>query len=139
MIMQQANGRHEPAAFAWYFEIRLSGGAMTPEHEHFLLALLENPALHKFTENRKHELNFGDACRFWGLTEYMKVNVIDERLQTVDRVLAELDSLLADGSDTMVSGRIVTAGDIWLLMCVQRFMKDRFERHLKIIRNKGWR
>src|SRR5262249_7510371 len=39
------------------------------EQERFLLGLLDSSAVQKFEENRKADLTFADACRFWGIAE----------------------------------------------------------------------
>src|SRR4051794_37066092 len=51
------------------------------EQERFLLSLLESTAVQKFEENRKGELSFADACRFWGVTENMKGEALDGRIR----------------------------------------------------------
>src|SRR5262245_47760676 len=45
---------------------------LSREQEKFLLNLLDSTAVQKFEENRKGELTFADACRFWGITESMR-------------------------------------------------------------------
>ncbi|MCI0380840.1 MAG: hypothetical protein L0215_24930, partial [Gemmataceae bacterium] len=40
--------------------------------EKSLLGMLDSSAYQKFEENRKGDLTFADACRFWGVTENMK-------------------------------------------------------------------
>src|SRR5215831_2701511 len=42
------------------------------EQEKFLKILFDSSAVRKFEDNRKHDLSFADACRFWGVTENMK-------------------------------------------------------------------
>src|SRR6516225_2503817 len=42
---------------------------LTREQEKFLASLFESTALEKFDEGRKPEITFGDACRYWGISE----------------------------------------------------------------------
>src|SRR6187399_567069 len=48
---------------------------LTRDQEKFLQGLLDSTAVQKFEENRKGELTFADACRFWGITENTKGDV----------------------------------------------------------------
>ena len=91
--------------------------------------------MQKFEENRKGELTFADACRFWGITENMKGDALDARLSQVQNYLAELDRILADADAELSTGRILTAGDIRILTHVHRYMDDRFDRHLNLLRS----
>jgi hypothetical protein len=50
------------------------------DQEKFLLGLLDSTAVQKFEENRKQELTFADACRFWSITENLKGEALDSRL-----------------------------------------------------------
>ncbi|MBI3821528.1 MAG: hypothetical protein HY289_02490 [Planctomycetes bacterium] len=109
---------------------------MNREHERFLKSLFDSSAVQKFEDNRKQELSFADACRFWGVTENMKGDHLDEKLESMDAVLAELDRILADVDAEMTGGRVVTAGDIRVMTNIHRYMEDRFERHLNLLRKR---
>src|SRR5262249_34172498 len=50
------------------------------EQEKFLLGLLANPAVEKFQQGLKLELTFADACRFWGISENLRGDALDSRL-----------------------------------------------------------
>lgn len=104
------------------------------DQERFLLALLESSAVQKFEENRKGELSFADACRFWGVTENMKGEALDGRIRQIRSTLGELDRQFADSDAQLSSGRIITAGDIRVLSNIHRYMEDRFDRHLNLLR-----
>ncbi len=106
------------------------------EHERFLKVLFDSSAVQKFEDNRKHELSFADACRFWGVTENMKGDQLDKRLEEMDQTLAELDRVLADVDAESGGGRVVTAGDIRVMTNIHRYMEDRFERHLNLLRKR---
>ena len=106
---------------------------MGRDHERFLKVLFDSTAVQKFEDNRKADLSFADACRFWGVTENMKGEQLDEMLEDVERTLAELDRMLADTDSEMSGGRVVQAGDIRVLTNIHRYMQDRFERHLNLL------
>jgi hypothetical protein len=109
---------------------------MNREHERFLKVLFDSSAVRKFEDNRKHELAFADATRFWSITDNMKGDQLDDKLEEVDKTLAQLDRLLADNDAEMTGGRVVTAGDIRVLTNIHRYMEDRFERHLNLLRKR---
>jgi hypothetical protein len=102
--------------------------------ERFVVELFNSSAYQKFEENRKAELTFADACRFWGITENMRGDQLDEKLSTVQKNLAELDRIFADTDAELTSGRVLTAGDIRVLANIHRHMEDRFVRHLNLLR-----
>jgi len=104
--------------------------------EKFVLVLLDSSAVQKFEENRKSELTFADACRFWSITENMKGEALEERLTQVQQGLAELDLSFAEMDAQLSNGRVVTAGDIRVLTNIHRYMEDRFDRHLNLLRSR---
>lgn len=104
--------------------------------ERFVVGLFDSSAYQKFEENRKAELTFADACRFWGITENMRGEQLDEKLAAVEKNLAELDRFFADSDAELTSGRVLTAGDIRVLTNIHRHMEDRFERHLNLLRSR---
>jgi hypothetical protein len=110
---------------------------LSRDQEKFVLALLDSSAVQKFEENRKAELTFGDACRFWGVTENMKGDVLDERLGSFEETLAELDRTFADADSQLSNGRVVSAGDVRVLNNIHRYMEDRFDRHLNLLRSRA--
>ena len=93
--------------------------------------------MQKFEENRKAELTFADACRFWGITENTKGDALDSRLQQVQEMLAELERLFADHETQLSNGRAISAGDIRVLTNIHRYMEDRFDRHLNLLRSRS--
>jgi hypothetical protein len=107
------------------------------ELERFVVGLLDSSAVQKFEENRKADLTFADACRFWGVTENMKGEQLDEKLSIVHRSLGELDRFFADHDAELSSGRVLTGGDIRVLTNIHRHMEDRFERHLNLLRSRA--
>jgi hypothetical protein len=110
---------------------------LSRDQEKFLLGLLDSSAVQKFEENRKSELTFADACRFWGVTENMKGDVLDERVEQFEHHLAELDRVFADADSELSNGRLVSAGDVRVLTNIHRYMEDRFDRHLNLLRTRS--
>ena len=109
---------------------------LTRDQEKFINAWLESTTVQKFEENRKAELTFADACRFWGITETTKGEALDSRLQQVEDMLADLERLFAHGETQASNGRAIAAGDIRVLTNIHRYMEDRFERHLNLLRSR---
>jgi hypothetical protein len=109
------------------------------EHEKFLLSLFDTSAVQKFEENRKGELNFSDACRFWNITENMKGDQLDARLALFEHTLSDLDRQLGDGEAELSGGRVISAGDLRVLTNIHHYMQDRFGRHLNLLRSRSAR
>lgn len=107
------------------------------DQEKFTQGLLDSSAVQKFEENRKGELTFADACRFWGITENMKGDQLDTRLEQVGTYLTEMDRQFAENDAELTNGRVVTAGDIRVLTNIHRYMEDRFDRHLNLLRSRS--
>lgn len=105
--------------------------------ERFVLGLLDSSAVQKFEENRKADLTFADACRFWGVSESMKGDALDSRLSQVTQYLMELDRLLGENDAVLSTGRAVTGGEVRVLTNIHRYMEDRFDRHLNLLRSRA--
>jgi len=110
---------------------------LSREQERLVLTLLDSSAVQKFEENRKGDLTFADACRFWGITENMKGDVLDDKIDQARIHLSELDRQLADHDAELSVGRPLTAGDIRVLTNIHRYMEDRFDRHLNLLRSRS--
>ncbi len=110
---------------------------LTRDQEKFVNTWLDSTAVQKFEENRKAELTFADACRFWGITENTKGDALDSRLQQVHEMLMELERLFADQDAQASNGRAISAGDIRVLTNIHRYMEDRFDRHLNLLRSRS--
>lgn len=109
------------------------------DKEKFLLGLLSSSAVRKFEEDQRNELTFADACRFWDITQNLKGDAVDERLAHVEQTLRELDQELSQADAELSNGRIVTAGDLRVLANIHRYMEDRFERVLNLLRSRSHR
>jgi hypothetical protein len=110
---------------------------LSREQERFLLGLLDSTAVQKFEENRKMELTFADACRFWGITENLRGDVLDARLTQFEANLSELDRALASADAELSNGRVVSPGDVRVVTNIHRHMEDRFSRHLSLLRTRA--
>jgi hypothetical protein len=54
----------------------------------------------------------------------------------MDKTLAELDRVLADVDAETSIGRTVSAGDVRVMTNIHRYMEDKFERHLNLLRKR---
>ena len=110
---------------------------LSRDQEKFVQGMLDSSAVQKFEENRKGELTFADACRFWGINENTKGDALDARLSQTSSQLAELDRLLADNDAELSNNRVFNAGEVRFLTNVHRHMEDRFDRHLNLLRSRS--
>jgi hypothetical protein len=106
------------------------------EQEKFLSGLFESTALEKFDEGRKPEITFGDACRFWGITETTHGETLNSRLNRVRTQLSEIDGMLNKGDMELSSGRSISGQDLSHLAGVHEYLEERFARHLNLLRNR---
>jgi hypothetical protein len=106
------------------------------EKEAFLRQLLTSSAFRKFENHQKADLAFADACRFWDITQNLRGEAVDERLDSTGRALQELEQELSQQDAQLSTGRVVTAGDIRVLQNLHRYMEDRFERILNLLRSR---
>ncbi len=112
---------------------------LSREQERFLRDRLDSSAVAKINEGHKSELTFADACRFWGSNENAKSDFLDERMEQVERLLAELERLLADNDAVLPGGTHVDDGTVRALSNIHRYMEDRFDRHLNLLRSRSGR
>jgi hypothetical protein len=109
------------------------------DQEKFLHGLFASTALQKFQEGRKQELTFADGCRYWGITENLRGDVLDARMDRFRDNLADVKRLLGDGSATLSNGRSVEPDDIAQLGQVHNYLYERFSRHLNLLRTRSAR
>jgi len=129
--------------------IRLQSGGESPpaashikiarDQEKLLLTLLGSPAVSKFEEGLKDELNFSDACRFWGIQDTMHGDALAARLDHIKANLADVDRALAGSSAELTNGRSISRDDVNLLTAVHEYLEDHFSRHLSLLRNRAAR
>ena len=107
------------------------------ELERFVVAMFDSSAYQKFEENRKTDLTFADACRFWGITENMAADVLDTRLERVRIELTGIEVRLGPNGAVLSDGRSVSAEDVGSLLDTHEFLQGRFSRHLNLLRSRG--
>lgn len=126
----------------------LSGGEAPPvprapragrELERSLLALLEGPTLSKFLEGRRQELTFSDACRFWGISDTAQGQAVDARLHKLRQQLTDFERLVGADGVVLSNGRSVSGEDVAQLRMVHDYLRERFARHLNLLRSRAAR
>jgi hypothetical protein len=123
----------------------LQGGEAPPptstklsrEQERALLILLESTAFEKYIENRRQELTFSDACRFWGITENLRGEALDARMHRTRMLLAEFERIIGSGNADLASGRSVSSEEVAQLHVVHEYLEERFARHLNLLRSRA--
>lgn len=109
------------------------------EQEKFLLSVLGSSAVHKFEENRKQDLTFADGCRFWNIPDSMGGEAVDEQLEKFEKTLLEIDELVSNQAAELSTGRVIDGGELRVLVNIHRFMQDRFDRLLNLLRSRSAR
>jgi hypothetical protein len=109
------------------------------EQEKFLGGLWATVAFEKFAEGRKPEITFADACAFWGVSEAMRGETVNGRLDHVRAELAGLERLLTLGDTALSNGRSLSLADVNRLHDVSRYLEERFARHLNLLRSRAGR
>jgi hypothetical protein len=135
VLRLQEGGGHTP----------LTAPAPTPasrlsrDQEKMLLGLQSSTAVHKFEEGLKNELTFGDACRFWGISENLHGEALDQKLEKLRLMLLDIERVIGQTAVELSTGRSVAREDVSLLMAVHEWLTDRFSRHLSLLRNRNGR
>jgi len=109
---------------------------LSRDQEKHLQALLGSSALEKYIENRKPELTFADACRFWGITDNLHGEALEARLERTRHLLAEFERLISTGNTELSNGRSVSGEDISQLRTLNDYLEERFARHLNLLRTR---
>lgn len=115
----------------------LPSSKLNRDQEKFLITLFDNPAVDKFSEGRKNELTFADACRFWGITETTYGDGVRTRLERLRHQLDELDRALRKGDMELSTGRSVSLDDVTQLIDLNQHLEERFSRHLNLLRSRA--
>lgn len=100
--------------------------------ERLLRSLLATTAAQRFAKGAGGEVNFSDACRFWGLPEDLPDNVL-EQINSLKQTLAEILNRLHDGSARLKTGQAVTTKEVLSLLTLHDYLRDRFQRHLGVL------
>ena len=101
-----------------------------------LTHLLNSSALHKYQENRKDELTFSEACKFWGITDEEQGGALDSRLGKIRNALNGIDRLVGQSDLVLASGRCVSVDDLEQLYKIHDYLEARFARHLNLLRSR---
>ncbi len=109
---------------------------LSRDQEKQLLHFLNAAALQKYLEGRKDELTFGDASKFWGVSEDDQGNVLDARLGKVRAALGGVDRVIGTGELVLSNGRCVSADDLETLYKLHDYLEARFARHLNLLRSR---
>jgi hypothetical protein len=125
-------GEDEPAAVG-------ETVTLVRDQEKFLQGLFASTALQKYQEGRKQELTFADGCRFWGITENLRGDVLDARMDRFRDNLADIKRAMGTNTATLSNGRSVEADDINQLSHVHSYLFERFSRHLNLLRTRSMR
>ncbi len=110
---------------------------LSPEQEAFLRETLGSSAVQKFRANKRAEITFPDACRFWNIGEGIVGDLVDRTLDQFRLLLREIESRIGFGQTTLSDGRSVNADDIEVLSDLDGYLDDRFARHLTLLRTRG--
>jgi hypothetical protein len=110
---------------------------LSREQDKLLLHLLGTAAVRKFDDDRRNELTFGEACRFWGINENTQGESLDSRLSRFRSTLGEIDRQLAGGAKELSNGRSISDDDIDRLAEVHDYLEERFSRHLNLLRTRN--
>jgi hypothetical protein len=106
------------------------------DQERSLLRLLASSAVELYQEGREVEIDFGDAARFWGLTENISGDALDAKLNRLRASVAEFEHKLRANGTTLSNGRSVSSEDIALINDVYSYLEEKFSRHLTLLRSR---
>jgi hypothetical protein len=109
---------------------------LSREQDRLLLSMLNSPAVEKYLENRKQELTFADACRFWGISDTIHGEALDARMNRMRLQLADFERLVGTGGIDLSNGRSVSLDDVAQLSVVNEYLQERFARHLNLLRSR---
>ena len=133
MVRRLMQGDDQPAAATTKVD---RPAKLTRDHDKLLQGLFVTSAYEKVREGRQQELNFADACRFWGITENQSGDVLDSRLDHLCAALAEIERQVGLGSANLSDGHNITLDDISQLCDIHSQLLQRFGRHLTLLRNR---
>lgn len=112
---------------------------LSREQEKFLNGLWTSTAFEKMQEGRPQELNFSDACSFWGISDDTRGPAVTARMDQILASFADLERFLMLGDATLSSGRSVVPTDVSRLTELHKQLEQRFARHLNLLRSRGGR
>jgi hypothetical protein len=107
------------------------------ELEQTLLGLLESTAVQKYREDRKAELTFADACRFWAIPESLTGSALDARLDSFRATLSDVKRRMGRGSILLSTRQSVSLEEVARLDHLDAHLAQRFDRLLNLLRSRG--
>lgn len=107
--------------------------------ENQLKALLLSTAVSRYQQGMKRDINFKDACKFWGLPESAQGDAVDQHLKRVPDLLHQVEQLLIGETVELSDGQSVPQDKLRMLDSVHRFLKEQFTRHLSQMRERSRR
>jgi hypothetical protein len=113
-----------------------SSSRLSREQEKYLLGLFSSTVVEKFDENRKHEITFADASRFWGISENQHGEQLDSRIGQFQNQLDEVMRLLHGGDLELSNGRSISEDEVGHLKTVHEYLEEKFARHLSVLRSR---
>jgi hypothetical protein len=105
------------------------------DQERLLLSMLDSAAVSKFSSGQGYEMTFPEAGRFWGFTEATSGETVDAKLEFAAATLKESERLTKKKM-LVLSHREVTNDDVQQLREVDQYLRDRFGRHLSVLRSR---
>jgi len=105
------------------------------DQEKLLLNMLDSVAVNKYSSGQAYEMTFPEACRFWGFPENMGGDALDDKLQFAADTLKEAERLTKKKM-LILGHREITSDDVQQLHEVDQYLRDRFGRHLSVLRNR---
>ncbi len=109
---------------------------LSRDQEKFLLRQFETAAAEKYTEGRKPELTFSDACVFWDISEKMSPEAVNARLDRLRTNLRDIERILGSGDTELSNGRYVSNEDATRLGDIHQWLEEKFIRHLNLLRSR---
>lgn len=110
---------------------------MTRDQEKFLLGLFGCAAVEKFDENRKTEITFAEACKFWNISETQHGEALDGRMTRFQSQLNEIGRFVGTSDTEMSNGRSISGDDIAHMTSIHEHLEERFARHLNLLRTRS--
>jgi hypothetical protein len=106
------------------------------DQDKLLQTLFASTAVRKYQDNRKPELTFADACRFWSITENLQGAALDDRLASVRATLGDIERAVGKSKTVLSDGRLITGDEANMLCDLHLYLEERFARHLTLLRNR---
>ena len=112
---------------------------LTRDQDQFFLRVYGLIVVCKFDRGLKNEINFGEACTFWGINKSLSGDALEKKLERLRATLGEIEALVGDCIGELSNGGCFCREDVRLLMEVHDWLTERFSRHLSLLRNRNGR